>query len=71
MNVKPFRAISTALRAAAGVVILAFAALCVFGFAATFEPNSWWIVWSWRLGYAGLGMVAVITGLRLLRDPAR
>lgn len=55
----------SAMKILLALALLAFAAFCVFGFLATYEPLEGAL--GWRVGY-GVGLVACLYGLlRLLR----
>lgn len=50
------------------IVLLAVAAFCVFGFAATFEPMDSGRPLAWRIGYGVVGVACLMGAMRRARQ---
>lgn len=67
MSVLVQRTRSFAARVLLAILLLPVAAFCLFGFVATFEPLDLVTQWTFRIGYAVLGISAVASIARLSR----
>jgi hypothetical protein len=49
------------------IVLMAIAAYCAYGFAATFEPLESGTPWVWRIGYGLVGVICFTGALSRIR----